>query len=334
MSPLRCDVLEGDCREVMRRLVLKGETVQSIVSDPPYHLESIVKRFGKADMAADGSVMGKVRDRANPYARTARGFVGQTWDGGDIACDPRVWALAFELLAPGGYMLVFSSPMTGHRMATAIEGCGFKIHGFISWLYSGGFPKAHEVGPDMPGWYHSTQTLLPAVDPVWIAQKPPELRPMAKNAAKHGTGGMNIEECRFEGAARASAASAGGDSGRWPTTLAHDGSEAALSAFPEPGKAALFQSFPAAIFHGRAAKADKAGSDHPTVKPIGLLRWLVRLVTPPGGTVLDPFAGTFTTGAAAHIEGFASIGIEQSPEYAAAARKRIEELTGKRRPLI
>jgi site-specific DNA-methyltransferase (adenine-specific) len=62
---------------------------------------------------------------------------------------------------------------------------------------------------------------------------------------------------------------------------------------------------------------------HPTVKPIALMRWLVRLVTPPGGTCLDPFAGSGTTGAAAVLEDFRFIGIEREPEYAAIAQARI-----------
>lgn len=62
---------------------------------------------------------------------------------------------------------------------------------------------------------------------------------------------------------------------------------------------------------------------HPTVKPIALMRWLVRLVTPPGGTVLDPFAGSGTTGCAAALEGFEFVGIEREPEYAVIARARI-----------
>lgn len=62
---------------------------------------------------------------------------------------------------------------------------------------------------------------------------------------------------------------------------------------------------------------------HPTVKPIALMRWLVRLVTPPGGTVLDPFAGSGTTGIAAALEGFEFVGIEREPEYAAIADARI-----------
>jgi DNA modification methylase len=65
-------------------------------------------------------------------------------------------------------------------------------------------------------------------------------------------------------------------------------------------------------------------NNHPTVKPIDLMRWLVRLVTPPGGTVLDPFAGSGTTGIAATLEGFDFIGIEREAEYVEIARARIE----------
>jgi len=54
---------------------------------------------------------------------------------------------------------------------------------------------------------------------------------------------------------------------------------------------------------------------HPTVKPLALMRWLVRLVTPPGGTVLEPFAGSGTTLVACHMEGFNAIGIEMTDEY-------------------
>lgn len=62
----------------------------------------------------------------------------------------------------------------------------------------------------------------------------------------------------------------------------------------------------------------------PTVKPVDVMRWLVRLVTPPGGTVLDPFTGSGTTGVAAHLEGVEFLGIEREAEYAEIARARIE----------
>jgi DNA modification methylase len=66
-----------------------------------------------------------------------------------------------------------------------------------------------------------------------------------------------------------------------------------------------------------------AANHHPTVKPIALMRWLVRLVTPPGGLVLDPFAGSGSTGCAAVLEGVRFVGIEQDAEYAEIARRRI-----------
>lgn len=62
---------------------------------------------------------------------------------------------------------------------------------------------------------------------------------------------------------------------------------------------------------------------HPTVKPLALMRWLVRLVTPPGGTVVDPFCGSGTTIMAAVLEGFDAIGIEREPDYARIAEARI-----------
>jgi site-specific DNA-methyltransferase (adenine-specific) len=64
---------------------------------------------------------------------------------------------------------------------------------------------------------------------------------------------------------------------------------------------------------------------HPTQKPIALMRYLVRLVTPPGGTVLDPFYGSGTTGCAARLEGFTTIGIEQDEEYCAIAVQRLAQ---------
>jgi hypothetical protein len=64
-------------------------------------------------------------------------------------------------------------------------------------------------------------------------------------------------------------------------------------------------------------------NNHPTVKPIDLMRWLVRLVTPPGGTICDPFAGSGTTGIAAALEGFDFIGIEREAEYVEIAKARI-----------
>jgi DNA modification methylase len=73
----------------------------------------------------------------------------------------------------------------------------------------------------------------------------------------------------------------------------------------------------------KASKKDREGSTHPTMKPTDLMRYLCRLVTPPGGIVLDPFMGSGSTGKAAMLEGFRFIGIEREAEYVEIARARI-----------
>jgi DNA modification methylase len=85
------------------------------------------------------------------------------------------------------------------------------------------------------------------------------------------------------------------------------------------------------FYTAKASRAERSAglpegerNGHPTVKALDLMRWLVRLVTPPGGTVCDPFLGSGTTGIAAHLEGFDFIGIEREAEYAEIAKARIE----------
>ena len=94
----------------------------------------------------------------------------------------------------------------------------------------------------------------------------------------------------------------------------------------DDGTAARF--FPSFRYIAKASGAERdAGvrvdARHTTVKPIEVMRWLVRLVTPPGGVVLDPFCGSGTTGCAAMVEGFDFVGCEREPEYAALSRERI-----------
>lgn len=74
---------------------------------------------------------------------------------------------------------------------------------------------------------------------------------------------------------------------------------------------------------GRGSKSKPRENHHPTVKPTDLMRYLCRLVTPPGGVVLDPFMGSGSTLKAAEMEGFSAIGIELEPEYIAIAQRRI-----------
>lgn len=149
--------------------------------------------------------------------------------------------------------------------------------------------------------------------------------------------------------------------GRWPANLVHDGSEGVLALFPETksgkmkagtvretrsgwagpmpektGSATIGDSGSAARFFycAKASKEERnaglgeGSCTHPTVKPIALMRWLVRMVTPPGGTVLDPFCGSGTTGIAAKAEGVGFTGIEMDEDYCAMARLRIGDASG------
>jgi site-specific DNA-methyltransferase (adenine-specific) len=88
------------------------------------------------------------------------------------------------------------------------------------------------------------------------------------------------------------------------------------------------------FFSAKADSDDRADSRHPTVKPVSLMRWLARLITPPGGTVLDPFAGSGTTGVACIREGFDAILIEREAAYVADIRHRIAKLSGLDTPLF
>lgn len=177
MGGVSIRVEPGDCLAVMKRLKDEGVMVHAIVTDPPYHLTSIVKRFGgkgaaPAQHGTDGA-----------FARASRGFMGKQWDGGDVAFQTATWRLAWELLPPGGHLVAFSGTRTYHRMAVAIEDAGFEIRdnivnllasdgpvraflsslsmeqqsaffkcidesefgGLLSWVYGSGFPKSHDV---------------------------------------------------------------------------------------------------------------------------------------------------------------------------------------------
>jgi DNA modification methylase len=105
----RARILVGDCRERMAEL--PDASVDAVVTDPPYEL----------------------------------GFMGKRWDASGIAYDVEVWRQALRVLKPGGHLLAFSGSRTYHRMTCAIEDAGFEIRDQIMWLYGSGFPKSLDV---------------------------------------------------------------------------------------------------------------------------------------------------------------------------------------------
>jgi DNA modification methylase len=128
----------GDCLDVVR--ALPDNSVDSVVTDPPYALVSIGKRFGKAGAKAPAS-----DGATGVYARAASGFMGKAWDTGERAFAVEFWAEIWRVLKPGGHVAAFSGTRTYHRLACAIEDAGFEIRDQLAWAYGSGFPKSHDV---------------------------------------------------------------------------------------------------------------------------------------------------------------------------------------------
>lgn len=353
-------LIHGDCTVVLHELLRAGLLVDAVCTDPPYHLASIVARFGKE--GATPAVIGAT----GAYRRAAQGFQGQEWDGGDIAFQVETWRRIYDVMKPGAYLVAFSHTKGYHRMACAIEDAGFEIRDMLAWLYGAGMPKSHnQKDDDLKGL---GSALKPAIEPIVFAQKPIAEGSIERNVRKWGVGALQIDAARIE---------APGDQGRWPANVLHDGSdevEEAFAAFGEKGAAApvnhrkgpMFKSVyqpydvdvkePGSGFHGDSGSASrffysskattgeriyecrvcgahtigKTGCEHdgkmmennmpairthPTVKPASLMEWLVKLVCPPGGLVLDPFAGTGTMAAAARAAGMQSISIEADESH-------------------
>jgi len=411
----------GDCLEIMEALA--ENSIDAVICDPPYHLQSITKRFAKTGRTD------KTRTTSGPHQRTANGFMNHQWDGGDVAFRAETWAKAYRILKPGSYLIAFSSTRTFGRMQVAIEDAGFITHPFIAWIFSQGFPKAHRVTASglteldratdgWEGWRYGTQSLKPAIEPIYVGQKPFEDDLTGtENIIKWGVGALNIDGCRVpcaeaaierdgeqtaeqrytdEGATDFAArpgkrrgrplriidpkpeangvvysgrrvAGHGFDGGskavgettlgRWPANIILDGSEEVIAAFPDaPGQQfyvwpehgerpsrGIYGDFGARppneprtdggsaarfFYSAKADSDDRIGSKHPTVKPINLIRYLVRLVCPPNGTVLDQFAGTGTTAEAAFYEGMRAILIEREGEYQDDIRRRMKLCLG------
>lgn len=133
----RVALWRGDCLDVLARI--PDASVDSVVCDPPYHLTSIVKRFGAENAAPAKS------GKTGAYKRASAGFMGKQWDGGDIAFRVDLWAQVLRVLKPGGHVVAFSGTRTYHRMACAIEDAAFEIRDQIGWAYGSGFPKSHDI---------------------------------------------------------------------------------------------------------------------------------------------------------------------------------------------
>ena len=227
-------LLKGDCLKTLQQL--EDNSIDAVLCDPPYHLQSIVKRFSADD--AKEAQYGK----DGLFQRASKGFMGKSWDGGDIAFRTDVWRECYRVLKPGGHLVAFGGTRTIHRITCAIEDSGFEIRDQLNWLYFSGFPKSRNISLDLDkaegkaetltgGYCYGTvdkirrpklenasngapkhfatsadakewegwgTALKPAAEPACLARKPIEKGlTVAENVVKWGTGGLNIDKSRF-----------------------------------------------------------------------------------------------------------------------------------------
>ena len=158
---------------------------------------------------------------------------------------------------------------------------------------------ATETAKQWAGW---GTALKPSLEPITWARKP-LIGTVAANVLQYGTGAVNVDGCKVDGE-------------RLPANFIHDGSEEAVSLLGEADRY---------FYCAKAGPEERRQSKHPTIKPVALMRYLVRLVTPPGGLVLDPFGGSGTTAEAARLEHCRYLLMELSPEYCADAAERLRQ---------
>jgi site-specific DNA-methyltransferase (adenine-specific) len=331
--------MRGDCLEMMREL--PEASIDSIVTDPPYGLSFMGKGWDRGVPGVEywTEAIRVAKPGAHLVAfggtRTYHRLACAIEDAGWEVRDCFVWAYGQGF--PKSHDVSKAIDKAAGAEREIIERRSAAV-GFDADKQGGGGWSAGEVVVSSPAtddarrWSGWGTALKPAWEPAVIARKPFR-GTVAENVLRHGTGAINVDGCRIsgryetrdrrtDGGRSIFGTGAGGGAfiaaeGRWPANLAHDGSPDVLDLFPRD--AARF------FYSAKASKADRGeGNTHPTVKPSDLMAYICRLVTPPGGVVLDPFMGSGSTGVGALREGFGFVGIELDAGYLEIARNRLE----------
>ena len=310
-------LLDGDVFDVLP--TLPDRSIDAIVTDPPYGIGFHDETWDRPKLNTTGT------------AKTVSGPGEQfeRWTTG--------WATeCLRVLKPGGYLLAFGSPRTVHRLTSGVEDAGFEIRDSLVWLYGKGVPK----GNLRDG---RSATLKPGHEPIVLARAPLDGN-TDHNETAWGTGRLGIDETRIPDDA--------GGLARWPSDIAltHARSCAPTRCARSCPAGVLDRSRPvsrpsrfyycpkpsareretgcdslpaktAPVYAGKRSRPRR--NIHPTVKPVELMGWLVRLVCPPGGIVMDPFTGSGSTGVATIGAGRRFLGVEREPDYARIARARL-----------
>lgn len=184
----------GDSAKVLASL--NADSVDAVVTDPPYGLSNI--STPKVVMALTKWVGD---DRG--YVPGGAGFMNAKWDS--FVPPPALWDEVFRVLKPGAHMFVFSGARTVNLMGTSIQLAGFELRDTIAWIRADGMPKGQEVSrmmtrkgtsPDIVAqWEDWHSVLKPSMEPIIVARKPLD-GTLVDNVLTHGTGALNVRECR------------------------------------------------------------------------------------------------------------------------------------------
>ena len=339
---MRTQILHGDCREVLA--TLPDASVEAVVTDPPYDLPGgfMGKAWDRSGVAFDPVTGEAVKRVLKPGGHLCAVGGTRTFHRVTVAIEDA----GFEIRDSVGYL----------GLLGWVHGQGFPKSKNLDGEWQGWGTALK------PAWEPIILARKPlaasTVSANVLATGCGALNIAATRIA--GTGNKTFRE-RYAGdrardqyrTGTASGAVAT-DQGRWPPNVALDEAAAALldqmsgniksrnsaQGIKNTAGDNLYSAFSAGAHHSgyrgedsgasrffyvaKASRRERGdGNGHPTVKPLALMQWLVRLVTPPGGTVLDPFLGSGTTGIAAQREGFGFIGIEREAEYIEIARRRI-----------
>jgi site-specific DNA-methyltransferase (adenine-specific) len=282
----------GDALELMDNM--EPSSVDLVLTDPPYFLEKLDASWNPTEVkkTTQGQVIKNLP--AGMKFDPEQGKNLQKWYS-------TVSEKVYRVLKPGGFFLSFSSPRLVHRMVVAVEDAGFYIRDVFIWLYKEGRAKGFSLshfaegrGKVLPKEWRTPQ-VRGNYEPIVVAQKPPE-GTLLDNFFKYGTGLFNF--------------SSRTDRGLTPSNVL---------------QVEEIESIPPIFLVSKPSKVEREGNDHPTVKPVELLRHLIKLTTQEGAIVLDPFIGSGSTAVAAILENRFFIGFEINEHYEKIARARIEK---------
>ena len=240
------------------------------------------------------------------------------WDHSVPTVD--IWKEVYRVLRPGAFCLSFCSPELYHRMAVAVEDAGFRIKDQIMWMTTTKMPKHNR--------------LKPAHEPIVVAQKPFK-GTIKDNHEKWGCGLIDTDNTRIpwdkkpptgwvkSGAKRRTFGKKGKTTGTQKEFGTVDANPAGR--YPSNIIGEVQQEHQKYFYAPRATRKEKGDyNNHPTVKPVSLMSYLVKIYAAEETVVLDPFCGSGTTGVACIKENRDFVGIDMTEEYVEISNKRCE----------